>query len=42
VEDLAWYDPEARSWEVERMTYGVMVGPSSDSDDLLEATFTVD
>jgi beta-glucosidase len=42
VEDLAWYNPDTSAWEVEPMTYGVMVGPSSRAEDLLKATFTVE
>jgi beta-glucosidase len=41
VKDLAWYNPEARAWEIEPMTYGVLVGPSSRDADLLRARFTV-
>lgn len=42
VKELAWYNAEASAWEIEPMTYGVLVGPSSRSDDLLKATFTVE
>ena len=42
VKELAWYNPEANAWEIEPMTYGVLVGPSSRTDDLLPATFTVE
>jgi beta-glucosidase len=41
VKDLAWFNPDANAWEIEPMTYGVLVGPSSRSADLLKATFTV-
>ena len=41
VEDLAWYDAEARAWKVEPTTYGVLVGPSSREADLLKGRFTV-
>jgi beta-glucosidase len=41
VKDLAWFDPEANAWQIEPMTYGVLVGPSSRDEDLLRATFTV-
>ena len=29
VKDLAWYDARAKAWQIEPMTYGVLVGPSS-------------
>jgi beta-glucosidase len=41
VEELAWFDSEANAWEIEPMTYQVLVGPSSRQADLLESTFTV-
>jgi beta-glucosidase len=41
VADLAWYDASAKTWRVEAMKYGVLVGPSSRAADLLEASFTV-
>jgi len=33
--DLAWYNPETRSWELEKISYAIYVGPSSSSADLL-------
>ena len=42
AKDLAWYNPDASAWEIEPMTYGVLVGPSSRNDDLLKASFTVE
>jgi beta-glucosidase len=39
--DLAWYDAPQKTWRVEPMTYGVLVGPSSRDADLLRATVTV-
>jgi beta-glucosidase len=41
VKDLAWYDVATRTWKVEPMTYGLLVGPSSRAKDLLRASFTV-
>jgi len=41
VADLAYYDPAARAWVVERMEYAVLVGPSSRRADLLTASFRV-
>ena len=42
AKELAWFNPEANAWEIEPMTYGVMVGPSSAPAALLKATFTVE
>ena len=42
VKDLAWFNPETSSWQIEPMTYEVLVGPSSRREDLLKGTFTVD
>ena len=39
--DLAWYNPEAKAWEIEKMSYEVFVGPSSASSHLLEASFEI-
>jgi len=33
--NLAWYNPETKSWEIEKINYSVYVGPSSNSADLL-------
>ena len=42
AKDLAWFNPDANAWEVEPMTYGVLVGPSSRNQDLLKTTFTLE
>jgi beta-glucosidase len=42
VKDLAWFNPDANAWEIEPMTYGVLVGPSSRNEHLLKGTFTVE
>ena len=42
VKELAWFNAQANAWEVEPMTYGVLVGPSSRAADLLKGTFTVE
>ena len=42
MEDLAWYDPEARQWKVEEMDYELFVGPSSEADKLIQASFKVE
>lgn len=39
--DLAWYNPEARRWEVESMEYSVFAGSSSRPEDLLRAGFRI-
>lgn len=39
--DLAWYNPEASAWEIERTTHEVLVGPSSKTEYLLRAEFVV-
>ncbi len=38
-QDLAWYNPNCKEWEVEQMDYTVHVGPSSKQDDLLKGAF---
>lgn len=42
VKELARYGADAGEWQVDAMTYGVFVGPSSRDRDLLKATFTVE
>lgn len=41
ADDMAWYNPEAKEWQVEHMTYEVYVGSSSAKQDLLKANFHV-
>ena len=41
-EDLAWYDVESDSWQIEKMNYEVFVGPSSDSAQLLADSFSIE
>jgi beta-glucosidase len=41
AKDLAYYDPVARKWVVERMEYDVLVGPSSRPSELLVVVVTV-
>ena len=41
VDDLAYYDTDARRWIVETMEYPVYVGSSSRAGDLLSAAFRV-
>ncbi len=39
--DLAWYNPDSKSWEIERMQYTVWAGPSSNPRQLLSRPFTI-
>ena len=39
--DLAWYNPDSKTWEIERMQYTVWVGPSSNPRQLLSRPFTI-
>ena len=41
IDDLAWYDPEAKEWKVEEMEYELYMGPSSSADQLLKDEFEV-
>lgn len=41
VEDLAWYNPENRAWEVEKMQYSVLIGGSSQPEKLLRSDFGI-
>jgi beta-glucosidase len=41
AKDLAYYDPAAKAWVVERLEYPVYVGASSREADLLAASFEV-
>ncbi len=42
AKDLAWYNPEAKQWQVEKMPYEVYVGASSDKNQLLLGSFTIE
>ncbi len=41
AKDMAWYNPEAKAWQVEIMDYELYVGSSSAGKDLLKASFKV-
>jgi len=41
VQDLAWYNPDAKQWQVEKMSHEVYVGASSAKPDLLKGHFQV-
>ncbi len=42
AEDLAWYNPNTKQWEIESMEYELYIGSSSAEKDLLTASFTID
>ena len=42
VDQLAWFNPDTGSWEIETMEYEVYVGGSSNQNDLLQGTFKVE
>lgn len=39
--DLAYYNPESKTWEVEEMAYQVYTGSSSAEADLLKGDFLI-
>lgn len=39
LDELAWYDPESKTWKTEKMAYEIYVGPSSDESRLLKGSF---
>lgn len=39
--DLAYHDPESSAWRVEPVVHHILVGGSSRSSDLLQATFRI-
>lgn len=41
TEDLKWYNPETKQWELELMEYELYMGTSSKKEDLLVTTFTI-
>ncbi len=41
VEELAWFNPERETWEIEGIKYTGYIGPSSDPKELLRGKFTV-
>ena len=42
VKDLAFFNPATMAWEIEPMTYEVLVGPSSRPADLLSGSFEIE
>ena len=41
VKNLAWYNPESKSWEIEQITYTLYMGASSQKEDLLSIQFNI-
>ena len=41
VKDLAYYDEANKDWKIEKMRYVILVGNSSDDNNMLNATFEV-
>ncbi len=41
AKDMAWYNPDAKEWQVEYMDYEVYLGSSSAKADLLMGNFTI-
>ncbi|MFX1364955.1 MAG: beta-glucosidase [Promethearchaeota archaeon] len=41
IKNLAWYNPESKSWEIEKINYGIFVGSSSKKEDLLSIQFNL-
>ena len=41
VKDLAWYNPQSHLWEIEKMTYEVLVGNQSRDNHFQKAIFVV-
>ncbi len=41
IKNIAWYNPESKSWEIEKMIYNLYIGPSSREGDLLSTQFNL-
>jgi beta-glucosidase len=39
---LKWYNPDAKAWELEKMEYQAYIGSSSDEEDLIMESFTIE
>ncbi len=39
--DLAWFNPESESWEIEEIKYSIYIGPSSKFEDLLKSEISI-
>ncbi len=42
IDKIKWYNPETKSWELEKMEYQSYIGPSSDENDLIKTSFIID
>jgi len=42
LKKIKWYNPEIKSWELEKMEYQAYIGSSSDEDDLIERAFMIE
>ncbi len=42
VDDLAWYNPDTKAWEIENMIHELYIGSSSDPKDLLASSFEIE
>ena len=39
--DLAWFNPETKNWEIENIPYTIYAGPSSKNEEFLKITITL-
>jgi beta-glucosidase len=39
IKNLAWYNPDSKSWEIEKILYTLLIGSSSRKEDLLSIQF---
>jgi beta-glucosidase len=42
LEKIKWYNPDRGLWELEKIKYQAYIGSSSDEDDLIELSFSID
>ncbi|MHA2050309.1 MAG: beta-glucosidase [Promethearchaeota archaeon] len=40
-QDFAYYNPESKQWEIEDITYEILIGPSSNNTELLKAEISL-
>lgn len=41
IKNITWYNPESKSWEIEKITYNLYIGSSSRGGDLLSTQFNL-
>ncbi|MFX0030965.1 MAG: fibronectin type III-like domain-contianing protein, partial [Candidatus Hermodarchaeota archaeon] len=41
LKNLAWYNPESKSWEIEKILYTLYIGSSSRKEDLQSTQFNL-